>query len=193
MNVKQTMVYIHEPIRQIADRCEKASLQTKIEYPDEVAYIYGGTDLNSAEFGLSADGEPPLYGGWTHLLHSKPKQIEALAATLVKLGVRPETIRSATDWDENPLIDVELIKTAMAKVALSPTEAEPVGHLVLIDPHRMTPDQFKDVVHRFVRYRTDSLVLLHTFSAIGRWEKQLDEDGPYALWKRQAAVKKSHS
>lgn len=111
MNVKETLIFINRPIGELASVLRFGSKSVE---GNEVTYYFEGQGPQGVDFGLFADMDAPDGDVWSHLLMEDPSP-GVLAALLKLLHVRPEEVEAATDWNGNPLVDLQAVRDNLTR------------------------------------------------------------------------------
>lgn len=146
MSLQRTLVFINRPIKELAAAVGSEIIRNHVEDEDELYVFLGGDSEDTATFGLSAERCDTGDGGWTQLLHTDPSNMHAVAESFKMLGVSPADARSATDWNDTPLFDMEALTKAYevssqtttlpgsgARRTQRSTALKPHNHWVIID------------------------------------------------------------
>ena len=123
MTVRETPIFIHKPAAEIVRTYRHGDAPKEVRADNEVAYLFNGESLETAEFGLTSDFDAPKGSEWTQLLHREPGNAAALAETLLLLGIDLKQLHPATDWEGNPLIDLAPIGELLRKRSAAPANA----------------------------------------------------------------------
>jgi hypothetical protein len=109
MDVYETLIFISKPIEEMVASLSSMAAPRKIVDGSEVAYLYQGRGPDKTSFGFAADLDAPEGRAWTHLLAGDDNP-RALAALLKQLRVKISQLRPATDWNGNPLVELDPIR-----------------------------------------------------------------------------------